>query len=447
MNELLGEVLGWGGFLSRGPVVAQLVLLPVVGLLVWLLPVGKGGGRPGQRPWRRGLTLLLLSLLAALLAGIGQPAALLAILTALLAGWWGLDLLPRPLTPLMGVHAMEVLITRLLRPLYLVAALLLLMRLVDNPAVLGLIPLGNWVGSEVNLGSLLGALLLLYVLVMGMEPPTAAVAWLAQRCLGISDGSRRAMAVILHYVVVGLGLVWILDRLGVNRTALVAVAGGLSVGVGFGIKEVVSNFISGLWLLIEGSVRPGDVLIVDGEACQVRRLGPRAATLWRDRDNAELLIPNQTFFTNATVTYTHTDSLRRCQVAVGAAFRHPPAEVIALLERAVADVDGVLPAPPPRALLVSYGDSALQYSVSFWIASALASGSISSVVQQAIWKSFGEAGIEIPYPHQVQLERSLEPWPLPATSLNAPPAGPSSGEPRSGPERAAGGVTREGEGG
>jgi potassium efflux system protein len=446
VNELLREVLSWSGFLSRGPVVAQLALVPLVGVLVWLLPIGLGRGRTGRRLWQRGLTLLVLSLLAALLVSIGHPAALLAILTGLLAGWWGLDLLPRVLTPLLGAHATEVLLTRLLRPLYLVAGLLLLVRLVDNPVVLGLIPLGNWVGSEVNLGSLLGALLLLYVLIMGMEPPTAAVAWLAQRCLGISDGSRRAMAVILHYVVVGVGLVWILDRLGVNRTALVAVAGGLSVGVGFGIKEVVSNFISGLWLLIEGSVRPGDVLIVDGEACQVRRLGPRAATLWRDRDNAELLIPNQTFFTNATVTYTHTDSLRRCQVAVGAAFRHPPAEVIALLERTVAAVRGVLPSPPPRAFLVRYGDSALQYSVSFWIASALDSGSISSDVQLAIWDSFGVAGIEIPYPHQVQLEGAQDPRTLPAVLTGAPPAGPSSVEPRSDLERPAGRVERGGEG-
>jgi small-conductance mechanosensitive channel len=199
-------------------------------------------------------------------------------------------------------------------------------------------------------------------------------------------------------------MMWILDRLGVNRTALVAVAGGLSVGVGFGIKEVVSNFISGLWLLIEGSVRPGDVLIVDGEACQVRRLGPRAATLWRDRDNAELLIPNQTFFTNATVTYTHTDSLRRCQVAIGAGFHHPPAEVIALLERTAAAAEGVLPSPPPRAFLLNYGDSSIQYGVRFWIASALANTATSSAVQQAIWQAFREHGIEIPYPHQVQVE-------------------------------------------
>jgi potassium efflux system protein len=408
MNELLQEIAGWQGYLSRWPVMAQLLAVP----LAWVLPraLARWSGRPGrlrQRSWRRGLALLLPGGLAALLALSGHPAGLLAILIVLIAGWQALELVRRWLHPHVEARALDVLFTRLLRPLYLVASLMLLVRLVDNPAVLGLIRIGDWVGSEVNLGSLLGSLLLLYVLVMGMEPPTAAVAWLAQRFVGISDGSRRAMAVILHYAVVAVGLLWILDRLGVNRTALVAIAGGLSVGVGFGIKEVVSNFISGLWLLIEGSVRPGDVLIVDGEACQVRRLGPRAATLWRDRDNAELLIPNQTFFTNATVTYTHTDSLRRCQVMVGAAHHHPPAEVIALLERTAATVERVLPMPPPRAFLLNCADSAIQYSLRFWIASALDNTSTCSAVQQAIWQAFQEHGIEIPHPYQVQVGGEL----------------------------------------
>lgn len=420
MNELLQQLMGWQGYLTRWPVVVQLLTVPLVLLLPWgLARVSGTKGRWRQRAWawRRWWPLPLLGGLAVLLSASGHPAGLLMILTGLLAGWRALRLVNQVLAPHMDARSLEVLSTRLLRPLYLLAALMLLLRLVDNPAVLGLIPIGTWVGSDVNLGALLVSLLLLYVLVMGMEPPTAAVAWLAQRCLGISDGSRRAMAVILHYALVGLGLAWTLDRLGVNRTALVAVAGGLSVGVGFGIKEVVSNFISGLWLLIEGSVRPGDVLIVDGEACQVRRLGPRAATLWRDRDNAELLIPNQTFFTNATVTYTHTDSLRRCQVTVGAAFRHPPSAVIALLETTAARVDGVLPAPPARAFLLSYGDSAIQYGVRFWIASALDNTALCSAVQQAIWQSFGENNIEIPYPHQVEISpREPEPLVVPQRS-------------------------------
>lgn len=410
MNELVEQMEGWLALVGRGPVLTQLLAVPLAWLLLWALARRPGRGDWLRRaPWRRGAALALMAAVTALLALAGQPFALLALLTGLIAGWSALERLSEWLAPHLGERTVQVLTTRLLRPLYLVGAVMVLVRLLDNPSVLGLIPIGNWVGSNVNLGMLLRSLLLLYVLVMAMEPPTAAVAWLAQRFLGISDGSRRAMAVILHYAVVGMGLLWILERLGVNRTALVAIAGGLSVGVGFGIKEVVSNFISGLWLLIEGSVRPGDVLIIDGEACQVRRLGPRAATLWRDRDNAELLIPNQTFFTSATTTYTHTDSLRRCQVSVGAAYHHPPAVVIALLERTAAAVEGVLRSPAPRAFLLSYGDSAIQYGLRFWIARALDNISISSAVQQAIWQAFREHAIEIPYPHQVQLERVIEP--------------------------------------
>jgi potassium efflux system protein len=420
MIELLEAISGWQGYLSRGGVVMQLLLVPLV--LVLLRHLARRGGPASplrKTSTRHGLELLLLGGLTTVLALTGQPFALLGILTGLIGGWHALEQGPHLLAPHMDPHTLQVISTRLLRPLYLMGSLMLLVRLVDNPSVLGLIPIGDWIGSNVNLGTLLRSLLVLYVLVMAMEPPTQAVAWLAQRFLGISDGSRRAMAVILHYAVVAGGILWILDRLGVNRTALVAVAGGLSVGVGFGIKEVVSNFISGLWLLVEGSVRPGDVLIVDGEACQVRRLGPRAATLWRDRDNAELLIPNQTFFTSSTVTYTHTDSLRRCQVAVGAAYHHPPTVVIALLEQTAAGVAGVLPDPPPRAFLLKYGDSAVEYVVRFWIASALDNLSISSKVQQAIWQTFREQAIEIPYPHQVQLERVMDPLPEPSRARKA----------------------------
>jgi potassium efflux system protein len=432
MNELLEQMAGWLGLISRGPVLGQLLAVPLVWCLLRALAQRGGIHSPlRQRSWRRGITLVVLAALTALLAVVGQPFALLGILTVLTGGWMALEKVPDLLTPHLGARPVQVLTTRLLRPLFLLGALLLLVRLVDNPLVLGLIPIGDWVGSNVNLGSLLRSLVLLYVLVMAMEPPTQAVAWLAQRFLGISDGSRRAMAVILHYAVVAMGMLWILERLGVNRTALVAVAGGLSVGVGFGIKEVVSNFISGLWLLIEGSVRPGDVLIVDGEACQVRNLGPRAATLWRDRDNAELLIPNQTFFTSSTVTYTHTDSLRRSQVSVGAAYHHPPAEVIALLERTAAAVEGVLAHPPPKAFLLSYADSAIQYGVRFWIASALANISICSAVQQAIWQAFREHSIEIPYPHQVQLERPMELLPPPGSPLGGVEPKASYGEPQS----------------
>jgi len=270
------------------------------------------------------------------------------------------------------------------------------------------IQLGELLGVSVSLGKLFNALVVSYLVLVGSGPPAAGLAWLVQRSLGLSDGSRKAMELMLRYLVVGLGLVGVARHLGINSTALIAVAGGLSVGLGFGIKELFSNFISGIWLLFEGSVRPGEVLMLDGDPCEVRSLGLRATLLWRDRDNAELLIPNQTFFTQAATSYTASDRMRRSQVSIGAAYHHNPAEVIALLEATALEVARVLPQPAPKALLLNYGDSAINYCLRFWIANPMDNVGICSEVNQAIWRAFRDSSIEIPFPQHV--EYSMQ-WP------------------------------------
>jgi len=273
---------------------------------------------------------------------------------------------------------------------------------VDSLNDLAVAQLGELFGVEINAGKLFHALVMIYLVVVGCGPPAAGLAWLVQRAVGMSEGSRKAMELMLRYAVVAIGLVAVGVHLGLNTTALIAVAGGLSVGLGFGIKEVFSNFVSGLWLLFEGSVRPGEVLMLDGDPCEVRRLGLRATLLGRDRDNAELLIPNQTFFTEAATTYTASDRMRRSQVSIGAAYHHDPSEVIALLEATARQVPRVLPEPAPKALMLSYGDYEINYALRFWISNPMDNVGICSEVNQAIWQAFKENKIEIPFPQQVE---------------------------------------------
>jgi small-conductance mechanosensitive channel len=142
--------------------------------------------------------------------------------------------------------------------------------------------------------------------------------------------------------------------------------------------------------------------MIDGDPCEVRKLGLRATLLWRDRDNAELLIPNQTFFTSSATTYTASDRMRRSQVSVGAAYHHDPADVIALLEATALQVPRVLQHPAPKGLLLSYGDSAINYALRFWIANPMDNVGICSEVNQAIWTAFKQHNIEIPFPQQVE---------------------------------------------
>jgi len=402
MIQLLLEILGWLGYLERPLVLLQLVL--AIGPMLLLRWARRQHRRPFGIP--EGLltpaALALLALCCLLLAALRLPYGLTSLLGGLWLGWYGLKLLHPVL--LLGIpadqgHRLE---SRLLRPMFLVIAALALMARVDSLHDLSLIPVGDVLDVTLNIGDLFNAILALYLVLVACGPPAAGLAWLMHQALGISEGSRKAIELILRYLVVGIGLVAVGIHLGLNPTALIAVAGGLSVGLGFGIREVFSNFISGLWLLFEGSVRPGEVLMIDGEPCEVRRLGLRATLLWRDRDNAELLIPNQTFFTQSTTTYTASDRLRRSQVTVGAAYHHDPETVLALLEATALQVPRVLHEPAPKALLISYGDSAIQYALRFWITNPMNNIGICSEVNQAIWRAFGQQGIEIPFPQQVQ---------------------------------------------
>jgi potassium-dependent mechanosensitive channel len=398
MSNLSEVLLGWLSLLARGPVLIQVLLVAA--------PLGLQH-RIGHR-WP------VLSLMGiGLLALAGQPYGLAALLLLVCLGWWlwlPLDrLLSRWLTPIDRTH----LLSRLLRPAYLLGSGLLIIDQFISLQSLGALPIGELFDDEINLGEVATAFIALYALIIGSGPLGRTLAWLLQRALGYSEGSRRATALICRYFIFGLGLVVLLSELGFNQNALLAVAGGLSIGIGFGIREVIANLISGVWLLFEGSVRPGEVLYLDGFPCEVRSLGLRATVLWRDRDNAEIVIPNQTFFTSQTTSYSAIQTgnirLRRSEVTVQAAYRHSPRAVLALLERTALQTPRVLCEPAPKAYVLDYGESGVSYGVRFFIANPMDHSAITSAVRSAIWEALAQASIEIPYPHRVLINDTCPP--------------------------------------
>ncbi len=398
MNQFLYEIGGWFGYLQRLSVVMQLAgwLVIVTSLHLALRP-----------RWRHsiiqfdGLKLALILLLGALLALLGQPFGLVLYFAGLQAIWILLEALRVLLLRRLEGRVVLSLYTQVIKPAFFIAAALGLIQRLDSVNDLGVIPLGVYFGAPINLGQLFSAMATLYLLVTASGLPAIWLAWVVQRSIGISESGRRAMELMIRYLLVGFGILLVIDHLGIRGNAILAIAGGLSVGLGFGIKEVFSNFVSGLWLLVEGSVRPGEVLFIDGDPCEVRSLGLRAAVLWRNRDNAELVIPNQTFFTNTTTTYTGSDSLRRSQVLVSAAYHQDPEQVMALLEATASGCTRVLAEPAPKGLLLSYGDSSINYAVRFWIANPMDNVGICSEIANAIWHAFKQQGIEIPFPQLV----------------------------------------------
>jgi small-conductance mechanosensitive channel len=391
MNSLITQPLAWAALLLRVPVLLQ--LLPSLAILLALLHLRRRTRHLAKVPW--GLPLLVCLIAQGLLmAGLGQRWGLVLLEGQILSVWLLLRLLEnRVLARWLPPLTLRLLVSRLIRPLFFVGVALVILDAIGSLQAVGRQSVGVWFGSEILLGRLCEVLLVLYLAAVGAALPANALGWLAQRSLDLSQGGRRAFDLVLQYVIIGLTLVWALQRLGINQTGVLAVAGGLSVGLGFGVKEVFSNFISGLWLLFEGSVRPGEVLMHDGEACEVRRLGLRAATLWRGSDNAELVVPNQTFFTKTTTTYTRSDRMRRCRFEIQAQAACQPHEILTLLESIAAENPAVLHDPAPRARLIEFGSETNRYGLSFSIADPLTAGKVTADVLLAVWQSFESRGI------------------------------------------------------
>ena len=326
------------------------------------------------------------------------------------AGFYGLFLVTRFFIIFLKFYAPTSIVRRfdirVLRPGYVIIGFLsFLSEISDLPSLLAspLIVIG---GHNFSFNDFLLLLLGSYFLATGTGLLAWVLTWMAAKVFHLSRPALRAAELIVRYLIVAIGLVSMLLIIGVNYTFLAAVGGGLSVGLGFGLKEVFSNFISGLWLLAEGAVRPGDVLLLESgngeDPCEVLELGMRATTLWRDRDNVELVVPNQLFFTQQMVTYSGVrDRYRRGQVLIGAAYRHPPEQVIAILEAVAATVPRILETPAPKGLLLRYDDSAITYAIRYWIEDPMNGVGVASQVSIAIWNAFSSHGIEIPYPQRV----------------------------------------------
>lgn len=400
MHDLIDTLSGWIAHAMRWVVLVQILVVLLPSLICALLNrycrfsrifstyhllVGLGSS----------LILILL------LALFGAPTGLARYLACVYAAWLALNGIRYWLAPKMDSALLAKIDTEVARPLLLVLASFILLDKLGNPEQLSVIPLVTLFGTTLTTGQAVLSLLAIYLFAVGSLPVSFLLSTFIGRLLSIDAGSRRALSLITRYSIVGVGIVWVLDFTGFNRTAILAIAGGFSVGLGFGIKEVFSNFISGIWLLLEGKVRPGERIFIDGDACEVRQLGLRAAMLWRDRDNTELLVPNQVFLTTTTTAFTCSGGFRQCEVEISASYKHAPLDVLRLLVEATSAVKDVLAEPGPSGLVVKYGESAVLYAVRFWIANPMADTHISSDVRLAIWEAFQRHSIEIPLPQLV----------------------------------------------
>ena len=219
----------------------------------------------------------------------------------------------------------------------------------------------------------------------------------------------------LKAVLISLAVIVAINSVGIDLTALAVVGGLLGVGIGFGLQKIVSNLISGVILLIDKSIKPGDIISVAGTYGWVTALGGRYVSVVT-RDGVEHLIPNETLISEPVENWTHTQRRTRLKVDLFVHHDSDLKQVIALCEDAASATARVLPEPVPKCLFIEFGESSLKLQLRFWIGDAQNGvQNVKSDVLLEIWQRFKQHGIRVPYPQRdLHVRSSVERAPLQA---------------------------------
>lgn len=191
-----------------------------------------------------------------------------------------------------------------------------------------------------------------------------------------------------------------LSSLGINLTAFAFFGGAIGVGIGFGLQKVVSNLVSGLILLMDRSIKPGDVIEVGQTYGRIQSLGARYVSVVT-RDNTEYIIPNEDLITNRVINWSYTNKLVRLRIGVGVAYDSDVHEVMRLATEAASSVSRVLSQPAPVCQLKDFGASSIDMELRIWIKDPENGiSNVSSDVRVAVWESFRKHHIQIPFPQR-----------------------------------------------
>ena len=215
--------------------------------------------------------------------------------------------------------------------------------------------------------------------------------------LSLPRGVPGAISVSVNYAILLVGFVLALSAAGMDPGRVTLVAGALSVGIGFGLQNVVNNFVSGIILLFERPIQIGDLVTLGNTNGQVRRIGFRSSTI-ATADGAEVVVPNGTLLSERVINWTLSNDQRRIDITIGVAYSNDPTAVIAVLESAVKDVADLLEQPAPRALFTGFGENSLQFTLAVWTDRQDILGSVRSRVAIAVHDALRAARIAIPLP-------------------------------------------------
>ena len=227
--------------------------------------------------------------------------------------------------------------------------------------------------------------------------------WLAERVLvrtGMDAGARQAAGTIARYVLMLVGLLVLVQTAGIDLTTFNVLAGAVGIGIGFGLQNVVSNFIAGLIIMFERPIKVGDRIVVDNVDGDVIEIGARSTTILTN-DNITIIVPNSRFITESVVNWQYEDKKVRFKIPVAVAYGSDASKVRDLLLQVASADPEVLELPEPTVRLLEFGDNGLQFELRAWSSTSVhRRGRLLSSLNFAIYETFNAAGIAFPFPQR-----------------------------------------------
>jgi len=282
--------------------------------------------------------------------------------------------------------------------------------------------------TQFSLWSLLKGLVIVTAFVIVTSLIARAIERHIMRLDQLAVSTRVGISKFTYFLLVGLGALLGINAAGVDVTTLNVLTGAIGLGLGFGLQAVASNFVSGFVLLMDKSIKPGDVISFTGQTGAstgnfgwVQELRGRYVVV-RDRDGVDTLVPNQNLITNSFINWSYSDQRVRLKLPVTVSYDDDPELALQLLVQATENHPRILRDPAPVSRLISFEASGMALEIRFWIADPVNGvNNVRSDVNRAIWRIFREHGVRIPVLQQEI--RVLE------SRLPAPPSGSGAQRP------------------
>jgi potassium-dependent mechanosensitive channel len=260
-------------------------------------------------------------------------------------------------------------------------------------------PLFHLGNTPISIEIILKSVLFIFIVLIISHLIGRAIGHLFLTRMGLDRGSREAITSVIRYALVALGSIVVLHELGIDLSSLAVIAGVVGLGVGIGLQNLSSNFISGLTLLFERPVKVGDFVAVDELLGTVEKISFRS-TIVRSLDGVFAIVPNSHFVDRKVVNWSYCDPRCRLHIPIGVAYGTDPVLVTEALISVAHLEDGVLRNPSPKVWFKSFGEHSLNFELLVWIDSPPDKELIHSSLNFRIEYEFRKRGIIIPFPQQ-----------------------------------------------